>query len=124
MKLKVQPIGPSSIAGASTNVDMRAVANSNVRRNLIEPRLLTVQEAAHYLHFKSTAALKNIPIKPIHLAEVGVGKGPKYDLHALDRWLDRLSGLAQQPTPSTASPNDEADAELAAWRAKRATRVS
>jgi hypothetical protein len=85
---------------------------------------MTVEQTAHYLGYTSPAALKNLPIKPIRLIEVGAGCSPKYDRRAIDLWLDGLSGLAEAPTPSANSPMDDAETELAAWKAKRASRAS
>jgi hypothetical protein len=84
------------------------------------PRLLTVDQTARYLGFASTAALKNLPIKPIHFVEVGPGRSPKYDRVALDRWLDELSGVGVRPKPAVDLAADDPDEALMAWELRRA----
>lgn len=84
--------------------------NSDLRfAGRISPRLLSKIETAHYLGYRSTANLSLIPIKPIRLSEVGGGTSPRYDRHALDRWLDGLSGPAQAPTAIAGSDSDGRD---------------
>lgn len=78
-------------------------------------------EAAHYLGYDSVEVLKNIPISPIRLTSAGVGRGPRYDRRALDRWLDELSGLSH-PTASPASDSDDAQSSFDAWRREREAR--
>lgn len=87
------------------------------------PRLLTVAQAAMYLGYKSSAVLANIPVKPLRLADVGVGTGHRYDRKALDLWLDGLSGLAVQGVQETAS-NDEADEAFREWSLRRVTQAA
>jgi hypothetical protein len=90
-------------------------ANPRALSNTTGPsRLLSYQQAAHYLGFKSTAALKALPVKPIRLVPVGPGSSPKFDRRDLDRYLDGLSGLEEHPTPELASAND-AEAAFSAW---------
>ena len=79
-------------------------------------RLLNATDACRYLGFKSAELLKNIPVKPIHLSVVGVGRAPRWDRLALDRWLDTLSGL-NGPWPEVTE--DGVDAEFDAWKAGR-----
>lgn len=102
--------------------ESRASSYSCSAQEHFPPRLLTAKQAARYLAYKSTAALKKVPIQPIHLVEVGPGCAPKYDRHAIDRWLDGLSGLAEPPTPHSASPKNEADDALRAWEVRREAR--
>jgi hypothetical protein len=84
-------------------------------RGLVPSRLMNAAEAARYLGYDSVEVLKNIPVPPIRLTSVGVGRGPRYDRHAIDSWLDELSGL-KHPTASTASDNDDAQRQFEAWR--------
>lgn len=79
-------------------------------------RLLTASQAASYLGFKSTELLKNIPVGPVHLSVVGVGRAPRWDRLALDGWLDTLSGLSG---PIAGPTEDDVDAELEAWSSQR-----
>lgn len=87
----------------------------------ISPRLLSPEEAADYLGYRSTAVLKNIPIKPVQLAIVGVGRGPRYDVAVLDRWLDQLSGIR---SPGTAADRevDLIQAGFEEWEARDAAK--
>lgn len=87
----------------------------------IQPRLLTPDEAAAYLGYTSTAVLASIPVEPLRLSKDGVRASPRYDLHALDAWLDNLSGIMPVADPATAE-EAAADEELNAWRARRAAR--
>lgn len=75
------------------------------------PRLLTASEAAAYLGYTSSQVLRSIPVAPIRLAAVGVGTGPRYDKVALDRWLDRLSGLHANDEQHVAAESGEAEFE-------------
>ncbi|WP_287011322.1 hypothetical protein [Brevundimonas sp.] len=84
----------------------------------IQPRLLTPEEAAAYLGYKSAAILAQVPVTPIRISTDGQGTNPRYDVRALDAWLDGLSGLMPVGHPD-ADPQDAAEAEFAAWRMKR-----
>lgn len=85
----------------------------------IQPRLLTPDEAAAYLGYTSTAVLASVPVTPLRISRDGVRSSPRYDVHALDAWLDALSGL--MPVADAATAEDAAaDMELEAWRARRA----
>lgn len=93
------------------------------RRTLTRPirRLLSNEEAAEYLGYRSTSLLKNLPLKPIHLTTVGVGQGPRWDIVALDRWLDQLSGI--QPLKSVAESEGQfAQAAFEEWEAQHAAK--
>lgn len=79
-------------------------------------RLLNATDACQYLGFRSVELLKNIPVKPLHLSVVGVGRAPRWDRLALDRWLDTLSGL-NGPSPEVTE--EGVDAEFDAWKAGR-----
>lgn len=87
----------------------------------IAPRLLTAEQAAAYLGYATTGVLANIPVQPIRVAEKGPGSQPKYDVRALDAFLDRLSGLsvplAEQPTPAA---EDDPETSYANWKTRRA----
>ena len=95
--------------------------NSNTRRGVarLSPRLLTTEEAAAYLGYRSTAVLRNIPIKPVQLAIVGVGRAPRYDIKALDAWLDQLSGTSS-PSSAIRGEDDLAQAVFDEWEARYA----
>ena len=79
-------------------------------------RLLNANQASHYLGFRSSELLKSIPVKPVQLSVVGVGRAPRWDRLALDRWLDTLSGL-NGPLPEDSE--EGVDAEFDAWKASR-----
>lgn len=79
-------------------------------------RLLNANQASQYLGFRSIELLKNIPVKPVQLSVVGVGRAPRWDRLALDRWLDTLSGL-NGPSPEVSE--EGVDAEFDAWKASR-----
>lgn len=83
------------------------------------PRLLTGPQAAIYLGFKSPELLRNVPVKPVQLSVVGVGRAPRWDRVALDRWLDGLSLLEPEPEPGWPGGDGELEAELDVWRAGR-----
>lgn len=73
-------------------------------------RMMTSEQAAYYLGYKSTACLKNVPVKPISL--FGDGSALRWDRRQLDAWLDRLAVGPSVGMPATdLSPEDE----LAAW---------
>lgn len=100
---------------ASTN-DNAPLINPR-RNNGPTPRLLTGPQAAEYLGFKSVEVLRSIPVEPIKLSTVGVGRAPRWDRFALDRYLDGLSSEA-----GVVSPVDDGlvlEAELSVWRAGR-----
>lgn len=70
---------------------------------MVEPRLLTEQEAAQYLGLPA-ATVRKLPFGHIRL-----GTRHRYDRKALDKHLDAMGGL-----DSLAEPNvNKADAELA-----------
>lgn len=60
-----------SLDSASTSFDTRKLQTSPAAR------LLNATDACRYLGFKSVELLKNIPVKPIHLSVVGVGRAPR-----------------------------------------------
>jgi hypothetical protein len=86
------------------------------------PRLLTASEAAAYLGYTSSEVLRAIPVAPIRLATVGVGAGPRYDKVALDRWLDRLSGLHANDEPHL--PAEDGETELEEWMLRHARQTA
>ncbi len=87
----------------------------------IQPRLLTAEEAAAYLGYKTTEILARIPVKS---APVAQGGAPRWDRVAIDRWLDIRAGLAPESLPDVLADGSqgEADSELQAWRAQRGAR--
>ena len=97
-------------------------------RPTIAPRLLTAEQAAAYLGYATTGILAVIPVKPVQLAAEGVGAQPKYDIRALDAFLDRLSGLSvpapsgvdAADAPAPPSPEDQAETAYDRWKATRA----
>lgn len=91
-------------------------------RNLPIRRLLTASQAAAYLGYETAGLLKNLPVRPIRLAEVGPGSAPRYDVRALDRFLDRLSGLEAASVPANDDNSDVAQTALEEWKANRAAR--
>lgn len=91
------------------------------KRNLI-PRLLTGEDAAYYLGYKSTEILKKIPIKPIRIASIGSESALRYDRHEIDHYLDRMSGL--QVEANTSDGLDEADALFEEWSRRDAARAA
>jgi len=98
----------------------RSEADAVSRREVppIAPRLLTAEQAAAYLGYATTGVLANLPVKPLVMAEKGPGSQPKYDIRALDAFLDQLSGL-RPPEAAPAAPADDADTAYGAWKAKR-----
>lgn len=103
--------------------ERRASSNDNtpitnpLRNNGPAPRLLTGPQAAAYLGFKSVELLQNIPVGPIRLSPVGVGRAPRWDRRALDHWLDGLSSI-KRCAPS-ADDDFAMESELSVWRASR-----
>lgn len=83
------------------------------------PRLLNATDTAAYLGYSSTAVLKYLPIKPIHLTSMGVGLGPRWDRRKLDEYLDQLSGIC--PTLS-ANDVDSSQAAFDEWEARNAAK--
>lgn len=73
----------------------------------ITPRLLTASEAAAYFRLPVTR------FRRLRLGEVTLGSKVLYDRHALDAYLDRISGLDHAAQPAT-----EADAALARFAAR------
>lgn len=78
----------------------------------IPPRMLTTEMACAYLSVKTMSA---VPVRPCK-----IGSLVRYDLRALDAWLDHLSGLSPSG-PKAAEPSpaeDDPDAALTAWMAE------
>ena len=100
--------------GASAARD-RCGTSAHGRFPALQPRLVNASEAARYLGHQSRAVLKEIPVSPIRLTRTGVGRGALYDLNAIDRWLDELSGI-RQPTTESASAKDDPQSEFEEWR--------
>lgn len=85
----------------------------------VQPRLLTPDEAAAYLGYATPAILGKVPIDPIRITTAkSVKASPRYDVRALDAWLDGLSGLMPVAEAGTAE-EAAADLELEAWRERR-----
>jgi len=87
----------------------------------IQPRLLTPDEAAAYLGYKSTAVLASVPVAPLRISLDGAAANPRYDVRALDAWLDGLSGIMPVALGATAE-DVAAEDEFNAWSARRAAR--
>ena len=79
--------------------------------------LLTKKQAAERLGYKSTAILKNIPIKPIRISNEGIGKAWRFDSRAIDAYIDELSGFS--PKTEKLSEAEQAQAELETWMRSR-----
>ncbi|HVI34476.1 hypothetical protein [Phenylobacterium sp.] len=73
----------------------------------ITPRLLTASEAAAYFRLPVTR------FRRLRLGEVSLGAKVLYDRHALDAYLDHISGLGR-----SGQPISEADAALARFVAR------
>lgn len=58
-------------------------------RRLPEPRLLTQTQAAAYCGVCVEIFKKACPIRPVSLLD----RVPRYDRHALDRWIDSISNF-------------------------------
>jgi hypothetical protein len=54
-----------------------------------EPRLLTQSQAAAYCGVCAEIFKKACPVKPVNLLD----RVPRYDRHALDRWIDSLNNI-------------------------------
>ena len=61
------------------------------RRDL-EPRLLTQGQAAAYCGVCAEVFKKACPVKPVRLLD----RVPRYDRHALDRWIDKLNHFSAE----------------------------
>lgn len=88
----------------------------------LQPRLLTPEEAALYLGYRSTAVLARVPVQPLQIAEDGKTASPRYDRCALDAWLDRKSGLVAAPAEIGGAAELTAGTELEAWRERKRAR--
>lgn len=113
------PAASSEFIRQAPSSDSRASMLAQRVRPLIKvglvPRLLTSAQAAAYLGHP-TEVLPTLPIRPIILGPKGA---PRWDLRALDAYLDSESGLSQA---SSAPFAEEPEETLAAWRAQRAAR--
>ncbi len=105
--------------------DVTAVASSRrssrLRSALITPRLMNAQETARYLGHQSRAILKEIPVQPIRVSSSGVGRGALWDRHAIDEWLDQLSGI-RHPTAESGPATDDPQTNFDEWRRARDAR--
>jgi hypothetical protein len=64
-------------------------------RLTITPRLLTRRQAAQYCGVSLATLLTHCPVRPIAL---GSGKRlERYDMVALDRWIDQMNGAIGAP---------------------------
>ena len=95
---------------------------SPVKRQTILPRLLTAEEAASYLGYKSQDILRKIPIKPIRIAIIGPESAPRYDRYQLDAWIDGMSGLSGSVV--VVPEIDEAAAALNDWMSSNEARCA
>lgn len=76
----------------------------------VSPRLLTEDQVADYLG--------DIPVREVVRQGVGrvpIGRYVRYDIRAIDAWLDSLSGLIPN-SPEAAPPADLDDPEAALVR--------
>ncbi len=108
--------------GASAAHD-RIGQSSKGRFTALQPRLLNASEAARYLGHQSRTVLKSIPVKPIRLSSDGVGRGGLYDRHALDLYLDEMSGI-RRPTAESAPAIDDPQTDFDKWRQARDARCN
>jgi len=76
-------------------------ARHNVSMSRIEPRLLTLHQAAEYL------SLPLAEVRRLGLGRVPLGTRLRYDRKAIDAELDRLAGL---DSIASTYPNDSEDA--------------
>lgn len=67
------------------------MANSLSTARKLPPRLLNKQEAAAYCGVCASIFDKACPVLPIRLLD----RIPRYDRHALDAWIDRLTNSPQ-----------------------------
>lgn len=79
----------------------------------LPPRLLTEDQAADYLG--------DIPVREVVRQGVGrvpIGRYVRYDIRAIDAWLDGLSGLGAKSSTAAnpADDLDEAEAALARFK--------
>jgi hypothetical protein len=79
----------------------------------IPPRLLTEEQAAEYL-----GAIPVAEVRRAGIGRVPVGKYVRYDIRALDAWLDSMSGIAPKSPPPAANQAEEDPAEAALARFK------
>lgn len=79
----------------------------------IPPRLLTEDQAADYL-----GAIPVTEVVRQGIGRIYIGRHPRYDIRAIDAWLDGLSGLsAISPiAANTADDLDDAEAALARFK--------
>jgi hypothetical protein len=78
-------------------------------------RLMTAHEAADYLGEIPLAEVKRLGIGRVQL-----GRHARYDRHAIDAFLDRISNpqaSSQTPHGDARADNDDADAALARFEA-------
>jgi hypothetical protein len=72
-----------------------------------EPRLLTQGQAAAYCGVCAEVFKKACPVPPVKMLD----RIPRYDRHALDRWIDSLDNLRH------VAPVDAGDDLRAMWNA-------
>ena len=84
------------------------VIEALAREKIPAPRLMTAEQAAHYLG--------DIPVKEVErsaLGRVPMGRYVRYDRAALDAHLDALAGLGAKSDPvAHNAPVDDAEAAL------------
>lgn len=79
----------------------------------LPPRLLTKDQLADYLG--------DIPVREVVRQGVGrvpIGQHVRYDIRAIDAWLDSLSGLVPNSAEAAPPADDPDDAEAALARFK------
>lgn len=81
----------------------------------LTPRLLTEDQVADYLGDLPVAEVKRQGV-----GRVPIGRCVRYDIRAIDAWLDSLSGLIPNSAPAAtpADAPDDAEAALARFTAR------
>ena len=74
------------------------------------PRLLTAQAAMDYLSLSNRDALSAIPVRPFK-----IGNRARWDVRALDAWMDGQSQLSESPVDDR-KPEDNPETALKLWR--------
>lgn len=79
------------------------------------PRLITAEDAIDYLSLPNRKALEAVPVRPLR-----IGARPRWDVRALDAWLDEQSNLsAESATGAEIKGTEDPEAAFAGWRAER-----
>lgn len=81
------------------------------------PRMVRAEKLRAYLDLPKDAPLSAVPVQPLR-----IGQSQRWDLRAVDAWLDGLSGFAPSSPPSTAPAAvdpDDPEALFAGWLSDR-----